>query len=326
MIRFLLPDRLQQRLAVLSNQSIADEVSPVLEPPGRNLLRFLHPFARLDLSIEGWEESPMRLRFMHAGWRGAMVPTMFFGIKTLLALGMPVLTILFANDIVRSLEGARLLLLLSLLATTGFYLPNLFLNRAVQKRQQEIFENFPDVLDLLTICIEAGLSLDQAFLRVTKEIELKSTVLAQELKLVLLELRTGFSKEVSLRHLALRTGVEDNDLLVAMLIQADPFGTNVGDALRVHSDNLRTQRRQRAEESAAKISVKLLMPLIFLIFPTLMLVLLGPAVIQNTSGIATCRGPMVSSKESNMNRASPLWLAFLSSVLPACVSPPHQAA
>jgi tight adherence protein C len=279
-IRFLLPDRLQQRLAVLSNQSIADAVSPVSEPPGRNLLRFLHPFARLALPTEGWEESPMRLRFMHAGWRGAMVPTMFFGLKTLLALGMPALIILFANDIVRSLEGARLLLLLSLLATTGFYVPNLFLNRAVHRRQQEIFENFPDVLDLLTICIEAGLSLDQAFLRVTEEIELKSTVLAQELKLVLLELRTGFSKEVSLRHLALRTGVEDIDLLVAMLIQTDRFGTNVGDALRVHSDNLRTQRRQRAEESAAKISVKLLMPLIFLIFPTLMLVLLGPAVIQ----------------------------------------------
>jgi tight adherence protein C len=172
------------------------------------------------------------------------------------------------------------MLLLSLLAAIGFYLPNLYLNRAVRQRQQEIFENFPDVLDLLTICIEAGLSLDQAFLKVTGEIELKSQVLAQELQLILLELRTGFSKEAALRHLALRTGVEDIDLLVAMLIQTDRFGTNVGDALRVHSDNLRTQRRQRAEESAATVAVKLLMPLIFFIFPTLMLVLLGPAVIQ----------------------------------------------
>jgi tight adherence protein C len=279
-IKFFLPDRLQQRLAVLSNQSMAKEASTVTEPARQQFLRFMQPLARLALPAEGWEESPIRLRFMHAGWRGAMVPTIFFGTKTLLALSLPALIILFANDTVRPIEGARLMVLLSLLAAIGFYLPNLYLNRTVRQRQQEIFENFPDVLDLLTICIEAGLSLDQAFLRVTGEIDLKSKVLAQELQLVLLELRTGFSKEVALRHLALRTGVEDIDLLVAMLIQTDRFGTNVGDALRVHSDNLRTQRQQRAEESAAKIGVKLLMPLIFLIFPTLMLVLLGPALIQ----------------------------------------------
>jgi tight adherence protein C len=279
-IRFFLPDRLQQRLAVLSNQSMAKEKSTVMEPANKQFLRLMQPLARLSLPADGWEESPIRLRFMHAGWRGAMVPTIFFGMKTLLALSLPALIILFANDAVRPIEGTRLMLLLSLLAAIGFYLPNLYLNRSIRQRQQEIFENFPDVLDLLTICIEAGLSLDQAFLRVTGEIDLKSKVLAQELQLVLLELRTGFSKEAALRHLALRTGVEDIDLLVAMLIQTDRFGTNVGDALRVHSDNLRTQRHQRAEESAAKIAVKLLMPLIFFIFPTLMLVLLGPAMIQ----------------------------------------------
>jgi tight adherence protein C len=279
-VRFFLPDRLQQRLANLSKPHA--EPQAVSAPPQRNktITQWMQPLARLSLPGEGWEKSPMRLRFMYAGWRGQMVPTVFFGIKTLLALGMPALALFLAGDMVRPIEGARLMLLLILLAALGYYLPNIFLNRAVRKRQQEIFENFPDVLDLLTICIEAGLSLDQAFLRVTGEMELKSKVLAQELQLVLLELRTGFSKEVALRHLALRTGAEDIDLLVAMLIQTDRFGTNVGDALRVHSDNLRTQRRQRAEEAAAKIAVKMLMPLIFLIFPTLMLVLLGPAVIQ----------------------------------------------
>jgi tight adherence protein C len=279
-IKLLVPDRLQQRLAVLSNQSVAKEEPAATEPVNQPWLRFMQPLAQLALPAEGWDESPMRLRFIRAGWRSAMVPTLFFGSKTLFALGLPVLMVLFANGMVLLLEGPRLMLLLILLAATGFYLPNLVLNRAVRQRQQEIFENFPDVLDLLTICIEAGLSLDQAFLRVTEEIDLKSKVLAQELQLVLLELRTGFSKEAALRHLALRTGVEDIDLLVAMLIQTDRFGTNVGDALRVHSDNLRTQRRQRAEESAAKIAVKLLMPLIFFIFPALMLVLLGPAMIQ----------------------------------------------
>ena len=279
-IKLLVPDRLQQRLAVLSNQSVAKEEPAATEPANQPWLRFMQPLAQLALPAEGWDESPMRLRFIRAGWRSAMVPTLFFGSKTLFALGLPVLMVLFANGMVLLLEGPRLMLLLILLAATGFYLPNLVLNRAVRQRQQEIFENFPDVLDLLTICIEAGLSLDQAFLKVTGEIELKSQVLAQELQLILLELRTGFSKEAALRHLALRTGVEDIDLLVAMLIQTDRFGTNVGDALRVHSDNLRTQRRQRAEESAATVAVKLLMPLIFFIFPTLMLVLLGPAVIQ----------------------------------------------
>jgi tight adherence protein C len=278
--KFFLPDRLQQRLANLPKQAEAQQAAPAVVKKNKTVAQLMQPFARLSLPEEGWEKSPMRLRFIYAGWRGQMVPTIFFGMKTLLALGIPALVLLLAGDTVRPIEGARLMLLLSLLAAIGYYIPNLFLNRAVRKRQQEIFENFPDVLDLLTICIEAGLSLDQAFLKVTDEIELKSKVLAQELQLVLLELRTGFSKEIALRHLALRTGVEDIDLLVAMLIQTDRFGTNVGDALRVHSDNLRTQRRQRAEEAAAKIAVKMLMPLIFLIFPTLMLVLLGPAIIQ----------------------------------------------
>ena len=112
------------------------------------------------------------------------------------------------------------------------------------------------------------------------ELHLKSETLAQELQLVLMELRTGFSKEQALRHLALRTGVEDIDMLVAMLIQADRFGTSMGDSLRVHSENLRSKRRQVAEEAAAKIAIKLLFPLIFFVFPTLLLVLLGPALIQ----------------------------------------------
>jgi len=124
------------------------------------------------------------------------------------------------------------------------------------------------------------LGLDQAIARVAAEIHLKSVTLAQELHLVLIEIRTGFSKEQALRHLALRTGVEDIDMLVAMLIQSERFGTSMGDSLRVHADNLRSKRRQAAEEAAAKIAIKLLIPLIFCIFPTLLLVLLGPAMLQ----------------------------------------------
>jgi tight adherence protein C len=172
------------------------------------------------------------------------------------------------------------LLLLLICAGIGYYLPQVLLSRTVEKRQLEIVEAFPDALDLLTVCVEAGLSLDSALAKVSEEIHIKSAVLSQELQLVMMEIRTGFAKEKALRNLALRTGVEDIDTLVAMLIQSERFGTSVAESLRVHSDNLRTKRRLRAEEAAAKIALKLLFPLIFFIFPSLLVVLMGPAMIQ----------------------------------------------
>ena len=192
---------------------------------------------------------------------------------------LPTLLILLGGERVLA-AGSSMLMYIVMAAAVGYYLPNVVLRQQIMHRQREVLESFPDALDLLIICIEAGMGLDQAIAKVAAEIDLKSKVLAQELSLVLIELRSGFSREVALRHLALRTGVEDIDLLVAMMIQADRFGTSMGDSLRVHADNLRTKRQQRAEEAAAKIAVKLLMPLIFMIFPTLMLVLVGPAVIQ----------------------------------------------
>jgi len=172
--------------------------------------------------------------------------------------------------------GTTVVMLVVLLsASVGYYLPNLLLNHRIEVRKREIFDSFPDALDLLTICVEAGLGLEAALNRVADEIHLKSQILGQELQLVIMELRAGFSKERALRNLALRTGVEDIDLLVAMLI-----GTSMGESLRIHAENLRTKRRQRAEEAAAKISLKLLFPLIFMIFPTLMVVLVGPAAMQ----------------------------------------------
>jgi len=192
---------------------------------------------------------------------------------------LPTLLILLGGERVLAAVSSMLMYIV-MAAAVGYYLPNVVLRQQIMHRQREVFESFPDALDLLIICIEAGMGLDQAIAKVAAEIDIKSKVLAQELSLVLIELRSGFSREVALRHLALRTGVEDIDLLVAMMIQADRFGTSMGDSLRVHADNLRTKRQQRAEEAAAKIAVKLLMPLIFMIFPTLMLVLVGPAVIQ----------------------------------------------
>ena len=189
-----------------------------------------------------------------------------------------------------ALESSRMLAVLLLGAALGYYAPNVVLTRIVNRRRREIFETIPDALDLLTVCVEAGLSLERAMVKVAGEIHIKSLVLAQELQLVLMEMRAGFSKEKALRNFALRSGVEDVDTLVAMLIQSERFGTSIGDSLRVYSDNLRYKRRVRAEECAAKIGLKLLFPLIFCIFPTLLMVLLGPAAIQISRTLGALHG------------------------------------
>jgi tight adherence protein C len=137
----------------------------------------------------------------------------------------------------------------------------------------------PDGLDLLVICVEAGLGLDQAFMRVSQELRVAHPDLSDELQLVNLEMRVGKTRLESLRELGQRTGLDDIKALVAMLIQTDRFGTSVAQALRVHSDELRMKRRQRAEEMAAKTTVKMVPVLVFFIFPALMVVILGPAVI-----------------------------------------------
>lgn len=238
------------------------------------------PFSRLSIPDEGWEKSSLRTRFMNAGWRNPAAATLYFASKSCLALLFPGTVALMLALSGKSIPGQQMLMLLLLVAAMGYYLPNMILRRIAARRQREIFETIPDALDLLTVCVEAGLSLERALIKVAGEIHIKSVTLAQELQLVLMEMRAGFTKEKALRNFALRSGVEDVDTLVAMLIQSERFGTSMGDSLRVHSDNLRTKRRMAAEETAAKIGLKLLFPLIFFIFPTLLMVLLGPAAIE----------------------------------------------
>lgn len=267
-------------------QRLSAFIGPVAVQPSENggwverAARVAQPFTRLSLPEEGWERSPLRTRFMNAGWRGASAATLYFGAKSVLALLLPALLALSAAGLLGAVPRNGLLFLLFGSATLGYYLPNVVLARVAARRRREIFEHIPDALDLLTVCVEAGLSLERALAKVAAEIHIKSADLAQELQLVLMEMRAGFSKEKALRNLALRSGVEDVDTLVAMLIQSERFGTSMGDALRVHSDNLRSKRSLMAEEAAAKIALKLMFPLIVCIFPALMLVLLGPAVIQ----------------------------------------------
>ncbi|AMV45633.1 type II secretion system F family protein [Paraburkholderia caribensis] len=248
--------------------------------------------AKLSLPKDDWDKSALRRRFATAGMRGEAAPAIYFAAKTLLALVLPALALLgitlFAGP-----DARQFLLLATLsMAALGFYLPNVVLSRLVEMRQRSLFEDLPDALDLMTVCVEAGLGLDAAMQRVAEEIGVKSHALKEELELVLLELRAGAGRDKALRNLALRTGVEDIDTLTSMLIQADRFGTSVGDSLRVFVDTLRTKRRLRAEEQAAKIALKLLFPLMFCIFPTLIMVLIGPAAMQVARQLLPTMGGM----------------------------------
>jgi tight adherence protein C len=238
------------------------------------------PISKLSMPEEGFEKSSIRLRFVHAGIRNATAAAAFFGIKTLLTLGLPLLGFVALTLSGSPLKGNTLLLAMLLLAAAGYYGPNMVLSHLVMVRQREIFESFPDALDLMTVCVEAGLGTEAAMMRVAEDLQFKSPALADEMRIVNLELRAGADRERALRNLAIRTGVEEVDGFVTMISQAERFGTSIAASLRIHAEMLRTRRRQRAEEAAAKIALKLLFPLIFCIFPSLMVVLMGPAMIQ----------------------------------------------
>lgn len=278
----LQPDAMRKRIQEASRATAGEDDTPsVLQDEWlQRLAQASKPLAKLAVPKEGWDGSVLRTRFMNAGWRSPAAIPVYFAAKTALALAFPLAVFLATGGVV-SEDNPRLLPIAMLAAAiAGFYLPDLVLRRRIRQRKQEIFEAFPDALDLITVCVEAGLALDAALLKVVEELRSQRGALGEELELLVLELRAGLSREKALRNLALRTDVDDVDMLVSMLVQADRFGTSIAESLRVQADTLRTRRRQRAEECAAKIAVKLLFPLIFFIFPSLMVVLLGSPALQ----------------------------------------------
>ena len=162
----------------------------------------------------------------------------------------------------------------------GILLPDFALRRKIRRRQEEITDALPDGLDLLVVCVEAGLGLNAAFVKITEEFRLSSPALSEEFDIVNREMVAGKPRQEALRALSERTGVEDVKSLVAMLVQTEKLGTSLAQSLRVHSDSLRMRRRQKAEEAAAKTTIKLVFPLVFLLFPALFIVILGPGAIQ----------------------------------------------
>ena len=274
---------LQDRLRIVKTGSGLDteiDQKPKVSPWVGRIIELTKPVAKLSVPKEGWESSQLRIRFMNAGYRSETAPMIFFIAKTVLTFLLPIILILYMMISGADYAADLLMLFFVTAAALGYFLPNVFLERRIAYRKREILDSFPDAMDLIIVCVESGLGLDAALARVSEEMHMISPTLGEELHLINLELRAGSSRERALRNLALRTGVEDIDTLVAMLVQSDRFGTSVAQALRVHAENLRTKRRLRAEEAAAKIALKLLFPLIFFIFPSMLLVLLGPALIS----------------------------------------------
>ena len=219
------------------------------------------------------ELGQLRLRLVQAGYRRDEAMPIFFGIRILFALG---LFSLFASSLLMRPNMSFALGGLAL----GYILPGMVLARMAKRRAHRIRLALADALDLLVVSVEAGLGLDQALTRVGSELAFAYPDLSDELRLVNLELRAGKARADALRNLADRTGVDDLLSLVTMLIQTDKFGTSVAQALRVYSETLRTKRRQRAEEAAAKTGVKMVFPLVFCIFPAIWIVTIGPAAIK----------------------------------------------
>jgi tight adherence protein C len=240
-------------------------------------------FAKKLKDIMGLSKDPLKAQelkknLIRAGHYGERAMTAFIVFKVAAPLILPILVlpILWVVKVSASIKPLLIYAPIGL----GFYLPNFILKHQIQSRQKKINEGLPDALDLLVVCVEAGLGLNAAMKRVADDCKVSNPVLSQEFNLLNLEILAGLDREQALRNLSDRTGVEDLATLCAILIQADRFGTSIATALRIQSDTLRTKRRQRLEEKAAQTPVKLIFPLLLFIFPALMVVILGPAIIQ----------------------------------------------
>jgi tight adherence protein C len=261
-----------QRLSAIWGSSSSVNQARFRERQQKRFEKALTGLGRLLPSSE--KELTHSLQLMvRAGYRSPETVLIMRGVKVLLPIALLVL-VLFTGW-----YKQNPIFILLAAAAAGFLLPEFWLTWCVRVRQKWIVLGLADALDLLVVCVEAGLGLDQALSRVAQEILIAHPALSEELQLVNLEMRVGKSRVEALRELAVRTGVEDLKALTAMLIQTDRFGTDLAQALRVYSDNLRTKRRQRAEELASKTTIKMVPPLVFFIFPALFVVLLGPAVI-----------------------------------------------
>ncbi|MFK7737814.1 MAG: type II secretion system F family protein [Pirellulaceae bacterium] len=273
-------DRAEQRLQALSDprkrpdekeEKKSEAIARVLERASPTLAKPLTPTTEKEMGA-------LKQGLVEAGFRTENAPMVYLSIRAICALVFLVIAggvslFFYGFTTAAAMRGF-------FIAALGFFLPTLVLKQLIKKRKQQIFSGLPDALDLLVVCVEAGLGLDQAMRRVSEEMKKSYRIVADEFGICNLQLQMGRARNEVLTDLGLRTGVDDLRSLASILIQADKFGSSVANALRVQSDAMRVKRQQIAEEKAAKTAVKLIFPLVLFIFPAIFVVLVGPAGIQ----------------------------------------------
>jgi tight adherence protein C len=261
--------RLSRVISRKPDDSLLREVAPV---PGSKIEKLVRPFENV-LPRSSKEAATVQKRLSRAGYREKAFVNIFYSSKVL----VPVLFSILAT--VTGIYSYSPFFVYSVAAGIGFLAPDLWLTNRVRARQLKLRLGLPEALDLIVICVEAGLSMDKATMRTSEELTLSQPAIADELNLVYLEQRAGRPRGEAWKHVAERTDVDTIRSLASILIQADKFGTSIGKTLRTYSETLRTRRRQDAEEQAAKTTVKLVFPLVLFIFPSLFVVTIGPSMI-----------------------------------------------
>jgi tight adherence protein C len=269
---FTLASPLRRRVARLSNED-AEKASI-----SASLADLLNPYTRYLVPQQEKERSKVVRMLAHAGYRSPNALPLFFAAKTVLLIALP-LVVLLVSPMFPRISSNVLLLSAGLAGGLGFLLPGVWLDHRVQGRQRQLRVGFPDAMDLLVVCVEAGLGLAPALQRVADDLMISYPELGGELGLVNAEMRAGVERTQALKNLADRTGLEDIRGLVALLVQTMRFGTGVAEALRVYSEEFRDKRMQAAEEVAATMGTKMIFPLILCFFPSFFLIAIGPAAI-----------------------------------------------
>jgi tight adherence protein C len=264
-------DPVRRRLGYLSSNDRE-------QPSSAAMAESLSGLATLVTPRSEKERQRIERLLVYAGYRSANARTLYYGIKGLVVLILPVLMLL-ASPLLPRLSTNQVMLYAVGVGYLGWIACSMWLDRQVEKRQRALRAGFPDALDLLVVCVESGLGLAPALQRVADELEMSHPPLGDELALVNAEMRAGVERGAALKNLADRTGLDDIRGLTALLVQTMRFGTSIGEALRVYSEEFRDKRTQAAEEMAAKIGTKMIFPLVLFLFPSFFLVAIGPAVI-----------------------------------------------
>jgi len=247
-------------------------------PPHKRFLVRVIEYVGERVPVSPQDASLARRRLMAAGYRSELAVRIYYGLKVVLFVVLLAVAFIVRDYV--TLNPVLRIVVLVAGGAAGFFGPNLVLDHLVGRRQEKLRLSLPDALDLLVVCMEAGLALDQATVNVARELEITHPEICEEFNLVSLEMRAGKRRVEALKNLALRTGEPEIRKLVATLVQADRFGASIADSLRTHSDFMRVRRRQDAEERAAKIGVKLVFPIFFFILPSMLVVAAGPGLLQ----------------------------------------------